>query len=81
MKIVHKHIYWKEIDGVKVPYVLQVTNKDKNNVIVSTHPEGMPDPFAEAPNLSRAKVEQDLKKKWKNLNMKDSMCFPVSENR
>ena len=76
MKIVHKHIYWKEIDGVKVPYVLQVTNKDKYNVIVSTHPECMPDPFAEAPNLSRAKVEQDLKKEMEKLEYERQYVLP-----
>ena len=76
MKIVHKHIYWKEIDGDKVPYVLQVTKRDENDVIVSTFPEGMPDPFAEAPNLSRAKVEQDLKKEMEKLEYERQYVLP-----
>ena len=36
----------------------------------------MPDPFAEAPNLSRAKVEQDLKKEMKKLEYERQYVLP-----
>jgi hypothetical protein len=71
MKTVHKHIYWKEeeINGEKkkVPYILGVVKKDENHTVVYSHPEGMPNPFFEPPNLSDARVREDMKKAQKEL--------------
>ena len=71
MKTVHKHIYWKEeeINGekIKVPYILGVVKKDEKNTLVYSHPEGMPNPFSDAPNLSEARVREDLKKGQEEL--------------
>ena len=83
MKTIHKHIYWKEeeINGEKkkVPYILGVSQKDENHTVVYTHPEGMPNPFAEAPNLSDARVREDTKKGLQEMISKEIPMKPPIE--
>tara|TARA_X000001036_G_C20243539_1_gene629115 strand:+ start:399 stop:641 length:243 start_codon:yes stop_codon:yes gene_type:complete len=76
MKTIHKHTYWKDIDGKKVPYILEVVKKTENDIIVSSVPEGMPNPFDIAPSLSDARVKEDMKKAIKELEYEVNYLLP-----